>query len=161
MKCNNCPALRTEGYEYPESYCLLGGEQTRTYADGWGGCYRKPDSIRKQIAKIEEQMAHQYDGLDEWIIERDIKEKAMMEAFEKEIHDYRHGNLYLCFKDDQDGHYYPIGSDSGKGKVPREMTDCLLMTYEDKVREKERKAYHEEVPQETKESGRRERPHGW
>lgn len=21
MKCNNCCALRTEGYEYPKSYC--------------------------------------------------------------------------------------------------------------------------------------------
>lgn len=24
MKCNKCPALRTEGYEYPEEYCYIG-----------------------------------------------------------------------------------------------------------------------------------------
>ena len=26
MKCENCPALRTEGYEYPETYCCVYGE---------------------------------------------------------------------------------------------------------------------------------------
>lgn len=159
MKCQHCPALRYEGYEYPESYCLLGGEATREYADGWSGCYRKPESIRKQINKIEEQMAHQYDGIDQWIIERDFKERAIRAAFEKEIHDYRYGTLYLCFKDD-DGNYHPIGSDSGSGKATREMTDCLQMTYEDELERMEREAYNAEVPQEVRTSGRRERPHG-
>lgn len=160
MRCNHCPALRTEGYEYPESYCLLGAETTREYADGWSGCYRKPESIRKQVAKIEEAMSHQYDGIDEWIVEREIKEKAMADAFEEEVHDYKYGNLYLCFKD-KDGRYYPIGSDPENGKASREMTDCLLMTYEDKMHEAERKAYHAEVPEETKKKGRKERPDGW
>ena len=161
MKCNNCPALRIEGYEYPESYCLLGAETTREYADGWSGCYRKLESIKKQIAKIEEQITHQYDGIDEWMVEMEIKEKAMAAAFRKEIHNYKYGTLYLCFKDEKDGRYYPIGMDEGAGMASREMTDCLQMTYEDELRSREREAYHKEVPEETKEKGRKERPHGW
>jgi len=43
MKCCNCPALETEGYEYPESYCALGvqDEDTIEYADGESGCKRR------------------------------------------------------------------------------------------------------------------------
>ena len=26
MLCENCPALRCEGYEYPEEYCLIQSE---------------------------------------------------------------------------------------------------------------------------------------
>lgn len=157
MKCSNCPALRTEGYEYPESYCLLGCEGTRSFADGWSGCYRKPESIQKQVDKIEEKMNHQYDGIDEWIVEREIKEKAMQAAFKKEIHDYKYGILYLCFRDERDGHYYPIGADEGSGMASREMTDLLQMTYEDELRKREQEAYHKEVTKEIKENGRRHR----
>lgn len=161
MKCNQCPALRTEGYEYPESYCLLGAEATREYADGWSGCYRKLESIRKQIDKIEEQLAHQYDGIDEFMAEEAIQEQAMRTAWEQTIRKTRWGDtLYLCFKD-KEGNLYPYGSDTGEGNATQEMLGMLRLTFEEEVRRLEREAYHAEVPQETKERGRRERPHGW
>lgn len=159
MKCGNCPALRTEGYEYPESYCLLGAESTREYADGWSGCYRKPESIRKLVAKIEEAMDHQYDGIDEWVTKEEIQERAMREAFDEEIHDYRHGSLYLCFKDEGDGRYYPIGCDRGDGIAPGEILGLLRLVFLEKVRKYEREAYHREVPDENKKKGRKKRPH--
>lgn len=162
MRCNHCPALRTEGYEYPESYCLLGAEATREYADGWGGCFRKPESIRKQIKKIEEQMDHQYDGIDEWVAKEELQEKAMRTAWESEIRKSRWGDtLYLCFKDEKDGHFYPYGSDHREGNATNEMLGMLRLTFLEEVRRLEREAYHKEVPQETKEKGRKERPHGW
>lgn len=72
MKCNNCCALRTEGYEYPKSYCLLGGESTQRFADGWGGCYRKPESVKRQVDEIEDQMSHQHEDIDDsWVCVND------------------------------------------------------------------------------------------
>ena len=43
MICDKCPALRSEGYEYPEYYCGLGVDEDDTYEnkDGYTCCRRK------------------------------------------------------------------------------------------------------------------------
>jgi hypothetical protein len=58
MKCCNCPALRTEGYEYPETYCGLGisDEDTIEFKDGELGCKRiSIDKILKDL-KIQDEI---------------------------------------------------------------------------------------------------------
>lgn len=57
MKCRYCPALRTEGYEYPESYCALGvpDEEMIDFKDETSGCRRK--SIDKLTADLKIQDA--------------------------------------------------------------------------------------------------------
>lgn len=55
MKCQHCPALRTEGYECPEEYCALGVSDNNTveYKDGNCGCKRH--SIDKIISDLKIQ----------------------------------------------------------------------------------------------------------
>ena len=155
MKCEHCPALRTEGYEYPESYCLLGAESTREYADGWSGCYRKMESIKKQVAKIEEMMDHQYDGIDEFAVKEDLQEQAMRTAWEQTIRKTRWGDtLYLCFKN-KEGNLYPYGSDTGEGNATQEQLGMLRLVFLEEVRRLEREAYHNEVPGKAKAAKKR------
>lgn len=50
MKCDNCPALRYEGYEYPEPYCAAGFyEDNRDFADGSEGCLHRLSTINKRL----------------------------------------------------------------------------------------------------------------
>ncbi|MGI6040998.1 MAG: hypothetical protein ACOYBH_02080 [Candidatus Alectryocaccobium sp.] len=68
MLCENCPALRIEGYEYPETYCLIQPEEN-TYEFSKGcGCYLRPSTIQKRIQYEEEAFSHAYDGVGEWYV---------------------------------------------------------------------------------------------
>ena len=55
MKCDNCPALATEGYEYPETYCSVYGEdECIEFKDGSLGCRHKLATIEKRLEQIAE-----------------------------------------------------------------------------------------------------------
>lgn len=89
MKCENCPALRTEGYEYPESYCCIYPEdEIVDFADGSCGCHHKLAVIKKKIDELEDAMSKQYEGIGEWYMQEQEKEKTLVEAlyqaFEKQ-----------------------------------------------------------------------------
>ena len=54
MKCDNCPALRTDGYEYPESYCAAGvpeGGKKRTEY----GCRYSAEIIRRRMYRLDRE----------------------------------------------------------------------------------------------------------
>lgn len=84
MKCDNCPALVWEGYEYPEPHCSVGFEEdSRDFADGSEGCLHRLSTIKKRLAVYEEYEAHRYDGIGEFY-ERECKiEDAMADAIIK------------------------------------------------------------------------------
>lgn len=84
MRCDNCPALVWEGYEYPEAHCAVGyEEESRNFADGSEGCLHRLQTIQKRLKQLEEIELHQWDGIGEFY-ERECKiEKAMKEAIIK------------------------------------------------------------------------------
>ena len=81
MKCDNCPALRTEGYEYPETYCALYPEDDcREFKDGSLGCSHRLATIEKRLEVVREAEAHQWDGIGEWYEQDQKIEQAVTEA---------------------------------------------------------------------------------
>lgn len=81
MKCNNCPALKTEGYEYPESYCAVYLEdECIEFKDGSLGCRHTRKVIEKRLEQNEDLRAHEWDGFAEWY-EEDMKiERAVKQS---------------------------------------------------------------------------------
>ena len=127
MKCKSCPALRCTGYEYPEEYCSVGGDDECgwEWADGEPGCKLHPATERKRLLENEEHEAHMYDGIIEWAQEQQNKEIAMVRAIKEELKHYRSGELHLCFE--KNGRYYKASLDgSGIG----ELAANIVMTYE-------------------------------
>lgn len=127
MKCENCPALRSEGYEYPEEYCAA-------YVPD-GGKMRTEDGCRYSLAKINRRMQRadslrdrQYDGIGEWYEEQQGLESAMSGAISEAQSDYSGGVLYLCFSSPVDGHYYPL---CGDGKPTSDLAYDILRRYEE------------------------------
>lgn len=89
MRCENCPALRIEGYEYPESYCCIyPDEETVEFPNGDLGCRHQLATIKKKIDELDKAMSKQYEGIGEWYMKEQEKEKAITEAlycsFEKQ-----------------------------------------------------------------------------
>ena len=81
MKCEGCPALRQDGYEYPETYCCIYPDsECLEFKDGSIGCKHKRKTIEKRLDEYEEIIAHQYDGIGEWYEENQKKEQAIIEA---------------------------------------------------------------------------------
>ena len=80
MRCENCPALKTEGYEYPESYCSVYPEVEIYDFDDGCGCKHPWNAIKKRMQKNEEAEAHQYDGIVEFYQEQQEKEQAVVES---------------------------------------------------------------------------------
>lgn len=81
MKCEGCPALWTEGYEYPESFCAVYPEsECVEFKDGSWGCYHKLKTIKKRLEQREEIELHQWDGFAEWYEEDQKIENAVKEA---------------------------------------------------------------------------------
>lgn len=109
MKCRNCFALFTEGYEYPEEYCGAGVPEDGKMATE-EGCRYSAKEIRKRLEHRERLMTKQYDGIGEWYHEEQLRDMAMNEAVQKMLDAYFAGQLYLCFKD-RDGKYYPLRGD--------------------------------------------------
>ena len=84
MKCENCPALRTGGGEYPESYCAAGvPEDSKMCTDG--GCRYPLKAIRQRIERRAKMEAHQYDGVTVWFEKSTKREKAMTDALNEAI----------------------------------------------------------------------------
>jgi len=67
MKCNNCPALMTEGYEYPESYCGIGvpEDEWQDFKDNTTGCLKRMKSIEKELKRIEVEASEYYGRMGE------------------------------------------------------------------------------------------------
>ena len=63
MLCENCPALRCEGYEYPEEYCLIQSEDNIRELKNGTGCRLSEKTIRKRVEKAEEMEDLHYDGM--------------------------------------------------------------------------------------------------
>lgn len=84
MKCESCPALRTEGYEYPEAFCCIyGDDEAIEFKDGSIGCRHHLKTIEKRLAINDDYEAHRWDGIGEFY-ERQCKlEDAMEDAIIK------------------------------------------------------------------------------
>ena len=81
MKCDNCPALRTEGYEYPETYCCVYGEdECLEFKDGSLGCRHRLATIEKKLAIHDDYEAHRWDRIGEWYEQDEKIENAFREA---------------------------------------------------------------------------------
>ena len=81
MKCDNCPALRTEGYEYPEEYCCVYGEdECLEFKDGSYGCRHRLATIEKRLEQLREIEDHQWDGIGEWYEQDQKIDNAVREA---------------------------------------------------------------------------------
>jgi hypothetical protein len=81
MKCDNCPALETEGYESPEAYCAVYPEsECVEFKDGSLGCRHKLATINKKLAVRDDYEAHRWDGIGEWYQAEQEKEQAVKEA---------------------------------------------------------------------------------
>ena len=86
MRCDNCPALMTEGYEYPESYCSIYPEcDYIDFSDGSCGCRHPLNAIKKRIQENEKSEAHRYDGIVEFFQEESKKEDVVLEAVLKAL----------------------------------------------------------------------------
>ena len=108
MRCKECPALRTEGFEYPESYCCIYPEdESVDFADGSCGCYHKLATIKKKVEELKAAMSKQYEGIGEWYMQEQEKEKAVMEAL---FHAFEKQEVVPAQKDD-DGKLYPYTMD--------------------------------------------------
>ena len=73
MKCDRCPALRTEGYEYPEEYCCIGIDGSEYEADD--GCTLHPMTIKKMVRQHDESWEMQYQDIGEWYNEDEFNKK--------------------------------------------------------------------------------------
>ena len=56
MRCYRCPALETEGYEYPLDYCSIGADEEygNENAKGEVGCTLHYKTIEKMVRENEE-----------------------------------------------------------------------------------------------------------
>ena len=54
MKCEQCPALVIEGYEYPEEMCAFGIEGDE-FKDGTYGCRKTRKTIERDLAEANRQ----------------------------------------------------------------------------------------------------------
>lgn len=64
MKCENCRFLRTEGYEYPESYCGAGvaEDDVRATSDGCSYHYK---TLEKRERELDEAWVEAHTITDE------------------------------------------------------------------------------------------------
>ena len=63
MLCEYCRALRTEGYEYPESYCLIQPEENWRDFKAGPGCSLRWKTIQRKVEEYEEMEGRYYDAL--------------------------------------------------------------------------------------------------
>ena len=73
MKCNRCPALRSEGYEYPEEYCCIGIDGSEYGTDD--GCTLHPMTIKKMVRKYDEAFDMLFQDICEWYNEDEFNKK--------------------------------------------------------------------------------------
>ena len=73
MKCDRCPALRTEGYAYPEEYCCIGIDGSEYETDD--GCTLHHMTVKKMVRENDEAWALHYQDIGEWFKESEYNEK--------------------------------------------------------------------------------------
>jgi len=130
MKCNNCPALRTEGFEYPESYCAAGvPEDGKMVTDD--GCRYTMRRIAARIDRRDRQAARQYDGVAEYYQEEQEKEHAMRVAIKKGMEESRWHDIVLARKSDTDGGLF----EATENILNDEMPAYVMWAYQDAERE--------------------------
>lgn len=125
MKCINCPALRSEGFEYPEEYCAayVPEDSMVDFKDGSSGCKYPYKRIRKRIDRYDEMRDHQYDGIDVFARESEGLEKAMRTAITSAL---EKTHLVLCRESVTDGRFY-----AADAFCQRELPDWLRWAYEE------------------------------
>lgn len=72
MKCKHCPALRQDGYEYPEEYCALGVQDNETIEDSEGnlGCRRRSaEKVKRDLEAQDNIEAEAYAEFAQGMIE--------------------------------------------------------------------------------------------
>jgi len=81
MKCINCPALLTEGYEYPETYCGIGVPDSEVieYTDGESGCARKSKTIIKEFSRIQNEISVYYGEMGDGMAKMMMLEDELLE----------------------------------------------------------------------------------
>lgn len=68
MLCETCPAIRCEGYEYPEEYCLIRSEDTMIeFENGWG-CRLHRKTIERMVKEKEEELSKSYEAQAAWYV---------------------------------------------------------------------------------------------
>lgn len=123
MKCDNCPAMRTDGYEYPENYCAAGvPEDSKMYTDG--GCRYPLKAIRQRLERRNKMQSHQYDGETDGLEESMKREEAMTDALNEAISIF---GIFLCYP--FRGEYHRL---AGDGLATREIANYVLIKYNQK-----------------------------
>ena len=74
MKCERCTALRTMGYEYPETYCCKGIDNDHEKATE-DGCTLHPMTVKKMVREYDEAWEMQYQDIGEWYEENEYNKK--------------------------------------------------------------------------------------
>lgn len=97
MKCDNCPALCTEGFEYPETYCgaCVPEKSMIDFKDGASGCRYSLKQIKKRLDRYDDMRSHEYDGIDVFYKESEGTENAMRDALSASL---KREELVLCYK---------------------------------------------------------------
>lgn len=72
MICERCPALATEGYEYPIEYCSLGLDEEYGKEDGCTVNHNKIYGLMRRLSKYEEEC---YQDCGEWFEEDRINKE--------------------------------------------------------------------------------------
>ena len=126
MKCDNCPALRVDGYEYPESYCAAGVPGDGKMATD-SGCKYPLAVILKRLERRDRMADSQYDGIGDWWKEERELEDAMQTAIQDKLN-HHYGELYLCYRN-SDGRYYLY---AGDGRVSNDIAATVLHTFREK-----------------------------
>lgn len=124
MKCDNCPALRTDGYEFPEYYCAAGvPEDSKMYT--YDGCRYPLKVIRRRIERRDKMQSHQYDGITEFFREQEKHEDAMQTALNDALKTW---GMQLCIEGSEK--FFPCGGDGRLRGVPREFSEEVRTSYE-------------------------------
>lgn len=79
MKCENCPACRSCGYEDPETYCAAGVPEHGKMVTK-SGCKYSLWMIRKRVERRERMQDQQYDGIGDFYATEQELDTAMKEA---------------------------------------------------------------------------------
>lgn len=135
MKCDNCPALRTDGYEYPEKYCAAGvPEDSKMCTDG--GCRYPLKAILRRIERRDEMESHCYNGVEEWYEDAREHDEAMRCAIEEV---FAENDVLLCVKTGIDKCYPYCGdlSERIRNKYD-EAVDEIQKTYCERCRWRDR-----------------------
>lgn len=125
MKCENCSALRSEGWEYPEEYCAacVTEKSMVEFKDGSTGCRYTAQQIAKRVDRYDRMRDYQYEGIEVYAKESQGTEQAMRAAIASALETT---GLTLCRKSDLNGTLYEADL-----YVQRELPSYLRWDYQE------------------------------